>query len=152
MRKLTILAAAFFVVTVMLLTVSANVQTSRAQGPVPCIFPTTIPGTGYAIDLKQSSASSFLGTQVTFNASIIGGNWGTTYGSVIFVDNLAQIGQVPVTSANTGNISFSTSKLTAGTHTIWAFYANNCIPDGDKIDGSIQGDWVSHKVFGRLNP
>ena len=150
MRKLSIISAAFLAICFLVLSVSSNVQPSAA-GPMTCAFPTEIAGTGYAINLTQSSQKSVFGQSVTFNASIVGGVWDHSYGSLIFVDGLQQIGEVALNTVNPKQVvSLSTSSLTAGDHTIAVYFVNECITNGGvsrEIDSSIHGAWVDHMVL-----
>src|SRR5207248_10875524 len=75
--------------------------------------------------VTASPSSPVLGQQVTFTATVFATPpaTGTPAGSVTFV--IDGTGQTPVNLDGSGQASFSTSSLTAGTHTVVANYGGN---------------------------
>jgi hypothetical protein len=146
MRKILLFTSILVIVCSMLFVGSINVQPISASGSPPCIFPTPLPGTGYAIWLTQSSSTTLPSTNVTFKASMIGGNWGGV-GHVYFVDNRTALAKIPVYMADAnGVVSFSTTQLAVGTHSISAYLMKPCHPLGDMIDPSVEKGTVVHNV------
>jgi hypothetical protein len=72
-------------------------------------------------DLSAEPASSVVGEQVTFTASVTSGG-GTPTGQVSFRDGGNEIGQGTLAA---GVATFATTALTAGTHSITAHYLGN---------------------------
>ena len=84
-----------------------------------------------AIALTQSSSLELLGTTVTFTANVTA-QVPTPTGTVTIFDGATSLGSAPLSTngavvslALTGNASYATNALTAGTHTITAVYSGD---------------------------
>jgi subtilase family serine protease len=91
-----------------------------------------------SISLSSSKNPSTHGNSVTFTAKVKASSGPTPTGSVTFKDGSTTLGTGAVNGS--GNATFSTSALAAGTHSITAFY------DGSVNDLSITSSALSQKV------
>jgi hypothetical protein len=120
-------------------TAGANTLTaSSSAGTVT--FDATGTGTT-ATTLSAEPATSTQGDQVTFTASVISGQ-GTPTGFVSFRDNESEIGQGELIeqSDGSGEASFPTTALAAGSHSITAHYL------GDGIFATSASDALPYSV------
>jgi hypothetical protein len=79
---------------------------------------------GTIVSLKSSATSAKAGQPVTFSATVLASvpGAGEVTGTVAFKDGSKGIGFVPLSK---GKVTFTTSKLTTGTHTMSASYWGN---------------------------
>ncbi|MFH8252587.1 beta strand repeat-containing protein [Microbacterium sp. B2969] len=77
--------------------------------------------------ITSSLNPSLVGDAVTFTATITASGSPVTAGSVTFTDGATTLADVPVDAA--GNATFTTSTLTAGTHTVTATYGGDATFD-----------------------
>ncbi len=87
--------------------------------------PETVSQAGTTVALTSSSVSVSFGQSVTFTAmvSVVSPGAGTPTGNISFNDGANTLATMPVTSS--GVVSFSTSSLAIGTHSIAAAYAGD---------------------------
>jgi uncharacterized repeat protein (TIGR01451 family) len=78
--------------------------------------------------VSSSLNPSLLGQSVTFTATVTSAG-GTPTGTVQFKDGVNNLG-IPVTLNGSGQATFTTSSLTAGTHTITAVYSGDAVFGG----------------------
>ena len=98
---------------------------SNFGGSTSSILTQTVNQTGSAIALTSSLNPSTLGQSVTFTATVAkSGGSGTPTGTVTFKDGSTTLATMPLSGATA---SFSTSSLTAGSHSITATYNGDAI-------------------------
>ncbi len=84
------------------------------------VIPPAATNTATTTALTSSANPSAAGDAVTFTATVTGGTSGTPTGSVTFKDGANTLGTVTLNAA--GVATYTTSALTAGTHSITAVY------------------------------
>lgn len=97
----------------------ANPPTNAAYGSFSPGVPHTVTGTVTSTALTTSGTPGVAGTDITFTATVTGG---TPTGSVLFRDGAVTLGTVAVTGGGPATAALTTSGLSAGTHSITAYY------------------------------